>query len=347
MKKLIIFLFTLSLSLASTAQQTKYTDPGAYMNDIQKWLVKIQQDMWDYTNAAAHGKSVRKIENKRQDIIGSLKDAKDFVYKMPSYKGDRSLKDSSLSYLRLSNKIMTQDISKLVNMEDIAEDSYDAMEAYLKAKDMVVARQDSSLEMVNNEFKNFAKKYNVTMIEGESTVSQKIQQSRKVYDYHDKVFLLMFRSLKQELYVLMALGKNDISALKQNIDALTKSSTEGLETLNSLPAFEGDNNLKNSCRTLLQFYKNEAANQLPAFTDYLIEQEKMEKITKTLKAKPQSKRTQQELDDYNQLLEKYNAKTAEINKLVTKISNEKNKVLKEWSSSSDKFIDSHVPKGKS
>jgi hypothetical protein len=45
------------------------------------------------------------------------------------WKGDRSFRDTTVAYLKLLYIVFNEDYGKIVNMEEIAEQSYDAMEA--------------------------------------------------------------------------------------------------------------------------------------------------------------------------------------------------------------------------
>ena len=95
MKKflLLIFAATLFPLLPAFAQK----DPGKYMETIGKEFDDISADMWDYTNSVAHGKSARKVENRRKEVLGSIKDAQKRIGKMSDFDGDKSLRDSVLS----------------------------------------------------------------------------------------------------------------------------------------------------------------------------------------------------------------------------------------------------------
>jgi len=48
---------------------------------------------------------------------------------MPPWKGDRSYRNSSVAYLKLVYHVFNEDYGKILNLEEIAEQSYDAMEA--------------------------------------------------------------------------------------------------------------------------------------------------------------------------------------------------------------------------
>ncbi len=67
---------------------------------------------------------------------------------MPSYKGEKAYRDSAVSFMKLYYNVLNEDYSKIINMEDIAEQSYDDMEAYMMAKEMVDKKLEEANEMM-------------------------------------------------------------------------------------------------------------------------------------------------------------------------------------------------------
>ncbi len=117
MKKPLLLTFILMLTIAfSGAAQTA----GDYLDKVSKEFRDISADMWDYTSAVAHGKSARKVENRRKDVLKSNMDAQSKIKSMGAFEGDKILKDSVLAYLKLSYNVINYDYAKIVDMEDIA-----------------------------------------------------------------------------------------------------------------------------------------------------------------------------------------------------------------------------------
>jgi hypothetical protein len=327
----------------SFAQQT-YATPVAYMDDISKALDIVQQNLWDYTNAVSHNKNAKKVEKRRMEIVESIKSSKAFIFKMPSYKGDKSLRDSAYSYLKISYAVITEDYSKLVDMEEVAEQSYDAMEAYILAKKLALDKQDTSLRMLNNQYKLFAAANNITLSDAKDKTAQKLEAAGKVYDYYNEFYLIFFKTYKQEAYVMDALNKTNVSSLKQNSDALKKNAADGLLKTDASISFNSDATLKNACREALLFYKNEAEKNLPAIADFLIKKETFEKIKKTVESISASKRTKADIDTYNAAVADFNAATTVFNSNIQKINDGRTKILTKWNDTVNTFIDKHVPK---
>lgn len=73
------------------------------------------------------------IDNSRSEVIG-----------LGFYKGDKTLQQSTNDYLKLMTSNLTENYAKMVNLEEIAEQSYDNMEAYLLLKEKVNERMDEA-----------------------------------------------------------------------------------------------------------------------------------------------------------------------------------------------------------
>lgn len=340
-KLLLSLLFCISFH--SNAQST-YANPVEHMNAITKELSKVQADLWQYINAASHNKNMRKIEKRRLEIIETTKKSKDAIWKLSSYKGDATLKDAAVSYLKISHAVMTENYSKLVDMEEIAEQSYDAMEAYLMAKEMASDKLDTAGKALNIVYKEFAAKNNITLTEAENKTDEKLEMAGKVYKYYNTMYLIFFKSYKQEIYVMDALNKGDVSSLKQNGDALAKVAEEGLKTLDTIRSFNNDASLKQVCREVLTFYKNEAETKLSVFNDFLLKKGAVEKLQKSIESKSAAKRTEAEVEAYNKAIADYNDALKKFNTAVDAVNASRSKLIDKWNESSGKFTDKHVPK---
>ena len=109
-------------------------DAWQYMTKIDENYAEISQKMWDYTSTVAHSRSGKKVDDKRQELIKSVRMAKINVSRLGDFEGSTAYRDSVLSYLKLQEIVLTENYEKILDMEEIAEQSYDLMEAYLKAQ---------------------------------------------------------------------------------------------------------------------------------------------------------------------------------------------------------------------
>jgi hypothetical protein len=235
MKNLSKYAFILFFTLyCVSGSGQKFTDAYSYINYINTQYSKVMEDMWSYTSAVAHGKNARKIEAKRNELINTTLKTKENIAKMPAFQDDQNLRDSTVYYLGLGHSILINDYSAIVDMEAVAEQSYDQMEAYILAQEKANEKLDLAGKRLEREQKEFALKFHMTLVEGKDKVGNNLEKANRAFAYYNKVYLLFFKCHKQDMYLSDALNKSDINAVDQNKNALLKFSNEGMKQLDTL-----------------------------------------------------------------------------------------------------------------
>jgi hypothetical protein len=334
-------LFFILISVSSWAQ----SNAGEYLNVIGQQYQKISQDMMSYTSAVNHGKSARKVEKRRTELMQTVKEAETTVRKMKPFDGKSTLRDSIVAYFRMSGIVLNKDYAKILDMEEIAEQSYDAMEAYLLAKERAEAKLDTAGNHASAQYKGFAAENNIKLISNEDDLSKKLEKTGKISQYANTVYLLFFKSYKNEAYMMDALNRNDITALEQARNALSVSAAEDLTKSGKVGSFSGDLSLKNSLQQILNFYKSEATD-IKAQNDYIIAKDNFEKVKKTMDATSASKRTKEVVDAYNKAVGDFNKKNDAVNAMHASLNKKRSATFKNWSDAYDNFLDKHTPKYK-
>ena len=314
------------------------------MDVIGKEFMDISADMWDYTSSVAHGKSARKVEKRRKEVLGSIQDAQKRINKMPDFEGDKSYRDSVLSFLTLDYNVLNNDYSKIVDMEEVAEQSYDAMEAYLTAQEMAGAKLEAAGKMMNAQERVFAGLHNVKINESKDQTSKKLEAASKVFKYYNRIYLIFFKSNKQEAYLLDALKRNDVNAVKQNMDALAKASVDGLLRIDSVKAFNGNLSLKMTVKECLTFYKTESTTKAQPIINFSVKKESFEKIKAAFGSKSESSRTKADVDEYNKAISEFNKAVNEANAINQEMDNKRTALINKWNQNVTAFMDKEVPK---
>src|SRR5580704_11582143 len=125
----LAFAGMLFLHLSVTAQNLD--NPGDYMTAITKARGDMDAKYMQYMSAAAHGRRARKVEKLRQEVLDNITNSRYKTTDLPIYKGDNSLRQSSIDYIQLCYIIFSEDYKKIVDMEELAEQSVDEMQAYM------------------------------------------------------------------------------------------------------------------------------------------------------------------------------------------------------------------------
>jgi len=222
--------------IAFTGTTFAQSEAVNYMNVFSTEYGSIQKDMWDYTSSVSHGKSARTVDKRRVELIQTSNAALSKAKSAKAFDGSTRFKDSVVEYFRISNIVLKEDYAKIVDMEAVSEESYDAMEAYMLARDRANDKLLEASKMVEREQKKFASENNINLISSEDKLDKKMEIAGQVYDHYNEVYLIFFKSFKQEVYLNDALARKDLNAIEQNRNALVSTAEEGLVKLKSLKA---------------------------------------------------------------------------------------------------------------
>ncbi len=341
MKKPILLLVYLLFAFAPVFAQKGAAD---YMNTIGKEFKAITNDMWAYTSSAAHGKSAKKVESKRKELSKQISSSINKIRNMEEFEGDSRFRDSVVSFLQFNFDILNEDYSKIIELEDVAESSYDAMETYIKALEVIDEKMEKASAMVNLEETRFASDYGVKISEKKSKNAIKMEAAGRVYKYYNVIYLIFFKCFKDESYLIDAQNKADLEMLDKSQGWLSETSTMGIEDLKFIKDFDGDNSLKTSCLDLLKFYQLEAGKRFQENKTFFIKKDKYVKAKEVYDSKSESDLTKQELaaykkatNDYNNALTRYN-----VNNQV--LSDQRKRLIDAWNKALLDFTNKHIPK---
>jgi hypothetical protein len=341
MKKLTILFLAACIGGSFATAQTA----GEYMDNMSKDMKNITQASWDYISATSHGNNAKKVDKKRLDLLQTLSDSKSRVAKIGDYNGNSTYRDAVVKYLDMSYDIFNEDYANLVDMEEVAEQSYDFMEAYMLAKEKANEKLDQAGNDMEEAEKAFAKENNINLIDPEKDkISENIRVSNLVYDHYNVVYLIFFKSYKTEYFLLEAIKANDVNAIEQNRNALIKNSDEGLAKIKTTEAYNKDATLVLACKKMLEFYKAEAEKDIPVIQDFYLKEENFTKVKSAYEAKKEKDITQADVDQYNDAVKTYNEAANALNATSEKLNNDRSKNLDTWNKAVETFLDKQVPK---
>src|SRR5687768_13203897 len=163
--KLLFFLPIILLGFTVPSFSQPFENAAQYMDVITKANNDLTAKYLFYMSAVSHGKSARKVEKRRLEVVTAIGDTRYNIMGLPPYKGDRTLKDTTVAYLKILNSVFNEDYGRIVNMEEIAEQSYDLMEAYMLAQEKASEKLQQASVRQGEMQKQFAAKHNIKIIE--------------------------------------------------------------------------------------------------------------------------------------------------------------------------------------
>lgn len=313
-----------------------------HMSAIQEILEKSKGETFSYLKAITKDRSARKIENKRKNLVAQIKTEINQIGALKSYNGDNSLKEASIVYLNIQKITMDEDYEKIVNLEEIAEKSYDDLEMYLNLQEKVNEKLHEASDSFDVAYKAFADNYEITLIEGElDKKSKRIKKMGETLDYYHEAMLLQLKCAYQEKSIVEALDKGDVNTAEQGIGALKTIIDENLVKLDALQPYEGDFSLIGATRKLINFFKREAEDDFTKMLDYHIKKENFETVKKNFDAKSKSERDQEAIDEYNTAINDFNAAVKTFNEIVNRVNKERANQNNAWSDVANDFNQSH------
>jgi hypothetical protein len=329
---------------ASGVYSQTIENAGDYMTAMSNAQLEMNQKYMAYVSASAHSRRAKKIEKLRSQALESINDAKYKATNLPKYKGDNSLRQASIDYIQFCYRIFNEDYSKIVNMEEIAEQSVDQMQAFLLLEEKTSEKLQEANETLTKAEKEFAAKYKVNLVDTKSDLTEKMGMAGKVNSYTDKVYIIFFKCNWEDGQLFSALNAHHLNDAEQARNSLVGFATDGLQQLqsDSIRAFNGNSSLSAGCRDALQFYSNMAKNDVPKLTDFYLKEENFNKIKKFLEAKG-SNRTKEDVDQYNKAVKDINLSANSFNQLNQSLNTRRQEVVQNWENAEKSFRDDLIP----
>lgn len=318
--------------------------PGFYMQAMDAAHKEMDQKYMAYMSAASHGKRARKVEKLRLQVVESISNSKSKVLELPLFKGDNSLRKCYVEYIDICYKIFNEDYAKIVNTEEIAEQSFDEMQAYLLLKEKVDEKLKEACDKINKGGEEFAAKYNVTFVDGEkSKLAKKMETTSKVNKYYKPIHLIFFKCNWQDAALTKALNEARLTDVEQSRSSVIKYADEGLMALKAIQPYEGDPMLTDACKQVLLAYKGIAEKETLVNIDFHLKKENFEKIKKAYEAKSQSNKTKEDVDAYNKSVNEFNTAVNLSNQASATANKKRSEAFKAWEDAVKSFFDKYTP----
>jgi hypothetical protein len=159
--------------------------------------------------------------------------------------------------------------------------------------------------------------------------------------YYHQVYLLFFKPYKQEAYLMEAVEKGNITGIEQNKNSLLKYAQEGLEKMNGIKAFQGDNSVAMACKNMLNFYVREVNDKMSAVSDFFLTKERFANIKKEFEKKGSP--SKEEVAAYNKGVSDINKASNAYNQTNQTLNQQRSEALNNWNSAVKSFFDEHTP----
>ncbi|WP_040278037.1 LIC11966 family surface protein [Psychroserpens damuponensis] len=343
MKTITLKLTLIVLFVATSMSAQTFNNASEYLDFIAEEQEEITKNMWKYTKAVAHSKSARSIDGKRKKLLKTIDQAIAKISKADGFEDD-DYKNKVLKHMTFNKDLLNQDYAKIIDMKEVAEQSYDAMEAYILAQEMADQKMEESQQEYERNFYEFTAKHNIQIIESESDLGKKMKISNEVFEHYHDLYLTYFKVYINEVYLMDAIQKNDVSAIQQNANALVTAAKEGLEILKTKNTYKNDKSIIEATKKAFEFFIEEGEIQIPKITEFLILNEDFVKIKTALEQTNERKRTKEQVDNYNKKVKEVNNGANNYNKVNAQLNTKRQNVINGLNATNVNFLSKHIPK---
>nr|WP_321233072.1 hypothetical protein [uncultured Psychroserpens sp.] len=343
MKTLTLKLTLVLLFIVSSISSQNFDNASEYLDFVGNEQQAVTKSMWKYTKAVAHSKSDRSIDGKRKNLLKTVDKAIAKIKKANGFDGD-DYKNKVLKHMTFNKNLLNQDYAKIIDMKEVAEQSYDAMEAYILAQELADQKMEESQQEYEKDFYEFASKHNIQIVESESDLGKKMKISNEVFEHYNDLYLTYFKVYINEVYLWEAVEANDVSAIQQNANALNAAAKEGLEILKTKTTYKNDKSIINATQNAFEFFIEESGNKIPQITEFLILNEDFETIKNTIEQTPERKRTKGQIDNYNKKVKDINKGAKNYNKVNAELNTKRQNIINSLNNTNSNFLSKHIPK---
>lgn len=327
---------------AQDSKTPDLTNPGGYMTAIANARGDMDTKYMQYVSYAAHGRRARKVEKLRQEVLDKITDSRYKTTDLPFYKGDNSLRQASITYIQVTYNVFAEDYKKIVNIEELAEQSVDEMQVYLLLQDKINETLNKAYADLNKAIADFAAKYNVTLTKETSPLGAKLETAGLLDKHINTVYIAFFKCNWEDNQMVKAMNDKKLNDMEQARNALSSYAVEGMKGLDTVKPFEGDASLIAACRKSLLFYQQTADRDVPKLTDFYVKQEEFDKLKKSFDAKG-SDRTKADVDAYNKAVNDLNSSVKSFNQTNNQVNSARTQTLNDWTATEKAFADQHMP----
>lgn len=123
---------------------------------------------------------------------------------------------------------------------------------------------------------------------------------------------------------------------------MQKFAEEGLRTLDTMQAYNGDRSLINACRKSMQFFQQQAIRSAD-FTELFTQEENFNRIKKQFDADKSMQNDKAAIKKYNDAVASMNKAVNTSNKTNEYLNNARKETYDNWNNAIKAFLDKHVP----
>ncbi|NJL74456.1 MAG: hypothetical protein HC892_04845 [Saprospiraceae bacterium] len=165
---------------------------------------------------------------------------------------------------------------------------------------------DQASNRYNEAFKAFAKKYNIQLMEAEENSA--ISELNQLNNYQQTIFLKYYRIVTLNNQFMEALNGQNVAAAKTLQTQLLQATEQTLKSLRAMPPFKEDSSYRDAAIKFIELINS-------------LSKEGYTKMIQMLE-KPDTQRTQEDVNQYNNVITQLQEKLPQLDQSVQTASSE-------------------------
>lgn len=234
----------LLLAASGLDAQSNGEQAVAYFDFFNQAHGTIVQRNMDYLQHAVHSDDEKLIASKRIAMEQQVDAVRQQLRDLPPFAGDAGLKAAMETVLDNYKSLFSVTFPEVELLKMNAEQSFEQMEAYMKAQDDAEKRMAHS----SNEFllaqRKFAKANSIELVE--DSKGSEIDQINALNVYYRTLLLQYFKISKANALFMDALSREDAETMKSSRVALLKLCAAELPKLRAIGAFNGNTSYRDA-----------------------------------------------------------------------------------------------------
>ena len=283
----LVFLAALSNALGQNLK-----DPIQYNNIIIREQSKLISKSMSYMSLSVHSENYDEVEKERQELVEQIQASIKKIGKLPPFQGSSRLKNQTIDVFSMYLEVYETDLLELMGLKKKYQDSYLALEAYLKAEAKVDIKMNRAVQQLAKAQEAFARQNKLLVAQGAvSSLEEEVQEISQLSTYTRLVFLEYFQVSWKFNDMVAILHLKDGKLLDRKREQVLNASKIALKNLKSMKRFKNEKDYITQTLDIIEYFEDLCQDEFSRVA-YFFKKETL---------------TQKEADYINRVFADYNA----------------------------------------
>lgn len=279
----------------TNAKPTGFTtdDPAEYSNYIVDLQEAIGKEFIEFSMVLINSSDFKTSDQKRLDVLRTIELSLRKLRNMAPFKGTTGLRDESVAVFEFYKKLHTEEYARLGVLISNKESSNATLEEYFQLQVKVEKQMRKYAQRLKEAQKQFAKEQRLTLLHSE--MQDQFDRLMEANIYSREVFLGYLSVAKVNEAWWDAMQVDDFEGMEKQRLALLEAARSS--SIQSMEGLHGYTDFRDVAKERVDWFGSLAENEYKKIHDILNNE----------------RRTGEDIDYINEVVEIYNTRNAELN----------------------------------